>query len=335
MAFTLRGVDATVANALRRAALADVPNVAVLRADVSVSHNTSVLHDEFLAERVSMLPLKLHATEIDAYVPASVTLHLDVTNSGKHPLDVTSKDVRVRLHGTPHPRERQILPPCCVTGDFVLLTRLQVGQRLALTATARKDTPATHAAFACTSLLSYALAPDVHAIATARRALNPHDAHALNRFDHTDSKRLYERNESGAPAAFQFVVESESGLSEPEVVQRAFAALQAKFRRPKFTVRPLQGDPLHLQYTVSAEGHTFGSVLQSAIVDHADALGILSAGYFEPHPLDPHIALKVRFAEPPDMAASAFEDMCATAHDRVLEAARAFDSALEAHARPK
>jgi DNA-directed RNA polymerase subunit D len=60
--FVLSGVSASFANALRRSILAEVPVMAI--DDINVYENTSVLFDEQLALRLSLIPLK---TDIKSY----------------------------------------------------------------------------------------------------------------------------------------------------------------------------------------------------------------------------------------------------------------------------
>ena len=56
MEFDLVGVDASIANALRRILIAEVPTMAI--ENVYVFQNTSVIQDEVLAHRLGLIPIK-------------------------------------------------------------------------------------------------------------------------------------------------------------------------------------------------------------------------------------------------------------------------------------
>ena len=56
----LVGVDASIANALRRTMIAEVPTICI--ENVYVWNNTSVIQDEVLAHRLGMVPLNVDPT---------------------------------------------------------------------------------------------------------------------------------------------------------------------------------------------------------------------------------------------------------------------------------
>ena len=56
LVFSLIGVDAPIANALRRILIAEVPTMAIDR--VFIYQNTSIIQDEVLAHRIGLIPLQ-------------------------------------------------------------------------------------------------------------------------------------------------------------------------------------------------------------------------------------------------------------------------------------
>lgn len=60
--FDLIGLDASIANALRRTLMAEVPTVAI--ENVYVWNNTSIVVDEVLSHRLGLVPLKINPDRV-------------------------------------------------------------------------------------------------------------------------------------------------------------------------------------------------------------------------------------------------------------------------------
>lgn len=115
--FTLEGTDASVANALRRVIIAEVPTFAI--DFVTVNENTSVLHDEFVAHRLGLVPIRWKGDRLlqegsepypfpdecdcdlvnsDVCPKCCIKLELEVTNENGvdgDAIPVTSRDLKI------------------------------------------------------------------------------------------------------------------------------------------------------------------------------------------------------------------------------------------------
>lgn len=103
--FILNNVDTSFANGLRRVMISEVPTMAI--EFVNVNNNMSSLHDEFLSQRLGLIPLTSHNIEKYQFFMdcrfcqggigcdyCSVRLTLKVANRDKEVLDFTSLDIK-------------------------------------------------------------------------------------------------------------------------------------------------------------------------------------------------------------------------------------------------
>jgi len=147
--FVLDKTDLSMANALRRAMMADVPTMAIEM--VEIYENTSVLHDQFIAHRLGLIPLKSSAVanykyqrecSCPEYCPdCSVGFTLKVKNEEDDPLLVTSLDLV--------PMEFTNVAPFDYEGEQsenpVVIVKLGKNQELSLKAVAKKGIGKEHA----------------------------------------------------------------------------------------------------------------------------------------------------------------------------------------------
>ena len=188
--FQMIGVDASIANAIRRIMLVEIPVMAVEK--VCVRNNTSVMQDEVLAHRLGLIPIGAMANEFE-YRDANSALH-----GTEH--DTLEFVLRVRCRKNPHccdaqvndsdhiyvddrittrylewvPRgsQRQRLSgPIGPAFNNILLTRLIPGQELDLQLFCVKGIAKDHAKFSAVATASYRLMPHITLLKPVRGKL--------------------------------------------------------------------------------------------------------------------------------------------------------------------
>ncbi|ETW01785.1 hypothetical protein H310_06366 [Aphanomyces invadans] len=169
--FELSETDTSVANALRRVMIAEVPTLAIDL--VSIEINTSVITDEFLAHRLGMIPLRLEGgleafkkrfvysadCDCDEHCPnCSVEFELDVrAESGTQ--TVTSDSLR-SLDPYIKPVHFSSEEEANNTQDTgVIIAKLGPGQRLKLNAIAKLGIGKEHAKWSPVAVATYMFEP--------------------------------------------------------------------------------------------------------------------------------------------------------------------------------
>ncbi|EME28398.1 DNA-directed RNA polymerase II subunit C [Galdieria sulphuraria] len=179
MDFIITDTDTSVANAIRRVAIAQVPTMAIDLIHMQV--NTSSLHDELLAHRLGLIPLTSHRVDEFEYtrdcpycsdhcLHCSVTFELDVQCT-EEAMTVTSQDL---VNKSAH--ESQLaasVQPVHFSGEYnptlseenglngIVLAKLAKGQRIQLTAIAKKGVGKEHAKWSPVCTISYQTDPSV------------------------------------------------------------------------------------------------------------------------------------------------------------------------------
>lgn len=144
--FELFDTDLSMANALRRVMMAEVPTIAIEM--VEIVENTSVLNDQFLAHRLGLVPLRsVVADEHFEYSrdcdceehceKCSVMFTLNVRNDGDEPLLVTSAHL-VSNSADVYPIIEEEIDP-------ITIVKLGKNQEISLTAIAKKGIGKEHA----------------------------------------------------------------------------------------------------------------------------------------------------------------------------------------------
>ncbi|CDF35709.1 unnamed protein product [Chondrus crispus] len=195
--FDLVGTDAPIANALRRILLSEVPTLAI--ENVFVHRNTSIMHDEQLAHRLGLVPLKIDPRPFEYWekgLPVTVanTVKLSLRTKcefnpsaprdGEAPPSVLYKNSSVlsgSIEHVPfggHEQSKFIgnEVPRPVHED-ILLCKLRPGQEIHVEMDATKNIGREHAKWSPVATAGYRMLPEVNLKtrvvgATAKRLVN-------------------------------------------------------------------------------------------------------------------------------------------------------------------
>ena len=188
----LEGVTPALANAIRRALLAEVPTLAI--DEVIFSENTSSLWDEMIAHRLGLIPLKMdektYETLLDCYMrgeDCSVIFSLD-ERAVERPKTVLSGHLRFEgVEGVAAPPEAFHVEP--VSKNIPIL-KLAKGQGVSLTAIARMGVGRLHAKWQPVTAVGYKYKPVI------RILKNPDEVTAA-RIVETCPKRVFGYRDGG------------------------------------------------------------------------------------------------------------------------------------------
>ena len=157
MRFVVDGITASLANTLRRIILSEVPCMAI--DDIMIIENDSVLHDEILALRLGLIPLK---TDLDSYnLPEECSCQSELGCKLCRAvliLDVEAKtDGRVVYSKDLIPEDPNIAP---VSAEIPIV-KLAPGQRIRLEAYAKLGRGKDHAKWQPVSACTYRHMPRI------------------------------------------------------------------------------------------------------------------------------------------------------------------------------
>lgn len=328
----IKDVDLAIVNSLRRIVLAEIPNVAFKfepydeNNDIHIHVNTCSLHNEFLAHRISLLPLHFDEDTIDTFDPKKYRFVLKKHNTGTEIMNITTKDFDIYDENNvkyPDTFKSKIFPANPITKDHILITKLKPnlydpskGEEIDIECFPSINVAKTHARWSPVSKCTFFNTLDENAIKEARKSISPNE---MNKFECLDKYRHFIKNKWDEPASFDFEIESECKMTPVYILTKAFSIIKAKLIWFNESVQAKSNENIEIIkdkfvdnvyiFNVYGEDHTLLNVLQSQIYniyfrDTAPANNPLEfVGYHQSHPLDKKMVLKMKFKESKDMNA--------------------------------
>jgi DNA-directed RNA polymerase subunit L len=238
--FTIENINVSLANALRRIILSDIPTF-VFRTfpyaenKASITANTSRLHNEIIKQRLSCIPI--HINDMD-FPYKEYQLEVDVTNTTDSIRYVTTADFKIRNKTNDKyltdSKVREIFPPDAVTGDFIEFARLMPkmteygeGEKLSLTSDFDIGTAKQDGAYNVVCTCAYNMTMDAAKVQEAWRIKESEfvkEGIVLGSDEMADQKKnwlLLDGQRCTKENSFDFVIESIGVFTNSSIVSKA------------------------------------------------------------------------------------------------------------------
>ena len=325
--FTIDKINVSLANALRRVILSDVPTLVFrttphAESKSSITVNTSRIHNQILNQRLSCIPIHVSDTTFNY---GEYAVEINVTADGNEIRYITTKDFRLKNKTTgkylTDVKVHEIFPPNPITGDYIEFARLlpkmseySEGEQLTMTCDLDIGTAQQDGAFNVVCTCAYQMTMDAAKVDEAWRIKEAELVKEGVATIGSDEMKAQRKNWSLLDAqrhtkddSFDFVVETVGVFTNAEIVHKAAQIMINKCM--KF-IRDIESGENHIIPTVSTiqngfdielkgEDYTLGKVLEFFLHDkhYAEDQTVTYCSFRKIHPHNPDSMIRVGFAE--------------------------------------
>jgi len=326
LTFTLSGVNVSIANALRRTIISDIPMI-VFRTSpneknkCNIIANTTRFNNEIIKQRLSCIPI--HIKDLQEFPLKNYLLEVNVENNTDTIMFVTTENFTIRDQVTnkllPEAKVREIFPANDYTGYFIDFVRLRPkisdeipSEKIHLTCEFDIGTNKEDGMFNSVSTCSYGNTIDT-ALQDAELAKKKQEWKDEGKpakeieFETAnwlllDGKRLFKKD------SYDFVIQSVGVHSNSEIVDAGCQILIDNFNNLD---KIIEKDELEIKNTDSTmsncfdiilenDDYTIGKVLEYLLyyIKYYEANVLTYCGFKKYHPHDTYSVIRIAYAEP-------------------------------------
>jgi len=323
--FTLSDINISLANAIRRTILSDIPTLAFDAENkdyCKIDKNTGRLHNEILKHRLCCIPI--HMNELDI-LPGNYTMELDMRNDGDNMIYVTTENFKIKnkTNGNYLTEEetRKIFPPSIKTNMYIDFARLRPkigptipGEHIKLTCEFTLRTAKDNSTYNVVSKCAYGNTIDavkakdvwegIENKMRAEESTNDEISFQKKNYYLLDAQRSFLKD------SYDFVIQTVGVYNNKDIVKKGCVVLQNKLVE---LIQNIDSDvvPIKMSETtvdnsydivLENEDYTIGKALEYILYEkHYNGDKILTyCGFKKFHPHDDDSILRIAFTQQAD-----------------------------------
>ena len=323
--FTLSDINISLANAIRRTILSDIPTLAFdaeNKEHCQIETNTGRLHNEILKHRLTCIPI--HMNELDV-LPNNYIMELDMTNDTDNMIYVTTENFKIKNKKSgkylTEEETRKIFPSSIKTNMFIDFARLRPkigptipGEKIKLSCEFAVRTANDNSTYNVVSKCAYGNTIDavkakniwegIESKIRAEGSTNDEISFQKKNYYLLDAQRSFLKD------SFDFVIQTVGVYSNQDIVKKGCVVLQNKLVE---LIQGIDSDlvPIKMSETtvdnsydvvLKNEDYTIGKALEYILYEkYYNGEKILTyCGFKKYHPHDTDSIIRIAFAESAD-----------------------------------
>ena len=318
--FEIKDINTSLINSIRRVCLEDHESIAFniddyINSDLKVITNTSGLHNEFLLNRMGLLPI--HYKNIETFDPNKFNFILKKENKTNKLMEVTSEDIEVYNTETGKKEDARSFFPPNKNNSYILINKLKhnpiKGEQIHIEGKASKHPGKKNARYQ-PGFITFSNKQDPNKVKVElEKYINEHKEsdkteNLRKHFEISLADRYFYTDDTNNCNYFDVSVESIGIVPPEQILFNCIDILFKKLDMFKNLVRKIinekhDSDIIKIEvslenmkaYNISVqdESHTLGNLIQTYSLQYFDRKKLLFMGYRNPHPLKNMIEFKI------------------------------------------
>jgi DNA-directed RNA polymerase subunit L len=290
-----KDVKISLANAIRRTIISDIHTYAINEDKVIFFENSSMLNNEFLKHRLSLIPINCELEDVNY---DNLLISCKKTNYEENIVSVYVKDFIVKDIVT----NENIDIMQIFKYHNILFAKLQYNQSISFDAKLiRNNLEYGGSVFSPVSVCMYTFKTDEKMIKSITENMVESEK---KRFFTQEVERVYAKNDIGEPNAYQFSIE-DNGFYQPKTI--LFFGLEYLIKRlnnvkvelrnkksKKISLVHNDDNPDFFEFLIDHENETVGNLLSTYMTYYDN---VFYCGYVIEHPLNNNILFRIKLKE--------------------------------------